>query len=103
MKVLSHGPEARQERPATEILHDEADTRVVAFHLLPGQQIPPHRSRSTVMVQVTAGSGTFHGDDGGVRLGMGESAIFSPNEVHAIDAGDEPLRFIAILTPRPQG
>jgi quercetin dioxygenase-like cupin family protein len=85
------------------ILHDEASLRIVAFRLLPGQQIPPHRSSSTVTVQVTEGSGTFQGEGDEAVLGVGEGAVYAPNEMHAIIAGEVPLRFLALITPRPGG
>lgn len=103
MKVLSGGPAARVDRHATELLHDEANARVVAFHLQPGQRVPPHHSDSTVIVSVTSGSGRFHGDRTDAVLSAGESAVFAPGETHAIDAGAEPLRFVAIIAPRPGG
>ena len=103
MNELSGGPAARQDRAASELLHDEASLRVVAFHLLPGQEIPSHRSASTVFVHVVAGRGTFTGEATAAVLTAGESAVFAPLESHAIGATDSPLRFIAIITPRPGG
>jgi quercetin dioxygenase-like cupin family protein len=104
MKTLpSTPPVARPERPSTAVVHDEPNFRVIAFHLLPGQSIPPHHNRSTVMVQVISGSGTVHGDEGGVELRAGEAAVFRPGETHGIDAGGEALRFIALVAPRPGG
>ena len=102
MKVLEvRATPARDERPSSQVLHDDPDARVVAFHLLPGQEVAAHRSPSTVLVQVVEGSGTFVGRDGEARLGVGDAAVYSPNEVHAIRASEGPLRFLAILTPRP--
>ncbi|MEX0906812.1 MAG: cupin domain-containing protein [Gemmatimonadota bacterium] len=103
MRRLGLGPAVRQDRPASELVHDEANVRVVAFHLLPGQEIPPHRSDSTVLVQVVAGSGTFTGDGSELELSAGDSAVFAPGELHAIRAPAVPLRFVAIITPRPGG
>jgi quercetin dioxygenase-like cupin family protein len=103
MKVLSPGPDARADRYATELVHDEANARVVAFHLLPGQGVPPHRSDSTVLVNVTAGSGRFVGAGTDAVLHAGQSAAYEPGELHAIEAQDVPLRFIAVITPRPGG
>lgn len=103
MNVLTAGPASRAERPASEILHDEANVRVIAFHLLPGQGIPPHKSDSTVLVQVVSGSGRFHGEESAEVLSSGQSAVYAPGEMHAMYAGDEPLRFLAIIAPRPGG
>jgi quercetin dioxygenase-like cupin family protein len=101
MKVLSEGPAGRTQRYATALLHDDANARVVAFHLLPGQKVPPHFSASTVLVCVTSGSGRFSGAEDDALLKVGQSATYAPGETHAIEAGDEPLRFIAVITPRP--
>jgi quercetin dioxygenase-like cupin family protein len=102
MKTLPFTPPpARPERPATAIVHDEANVRVIAFHLLPGQAVPPHHNRSTVIVQVISGEGTFSGDEAREVLRAGQSAVYAPGETHAIEAGGEPLHFIAILCPRP--
>ena len=101
MKVLEAGPPPREERPAPKILHDEPNVRIIAFPLLPGQVIPPHRNDSTVIVTVTEGSGTFVGEDGESELRVGESAVYAPGEAHSIRAGAETLRFNALLAPRP--
>ncbi len=102
MNVLAEFPPSRAERPTTSILHDETSVRVVAFHLLPGQRIPPHNNGSTVTVHVVEGRGTFRGDEGDVLLGPGGTAIYRPRETHAIDAdAGEALKFLAMLTPAP--
>lgn len=102
MKVLPEGPTAPAgARPATAILHDEPNVRVIAFHLAPGQEIPPHKNRSTVLVHVVRGRGRFRGEDGEAVLEAGRSAVYEPDEFHAIAADEEPLSFLAILSPRP--
>lgn len=101
MTVLSTGPEPRADRPSSAILYDHADARIVGFHLLPGQRVAEHRSASTVTIHVTEGSGTFRGAGAASRLEAGQAMVFAPDEMHAIDAGTEPLRFLAIITPRP--
>lgn len=103
MRVLAAGPAPREDRYATALLHDDANARVVAFHLLPGQVVPPHRSESTVLVHVTAGTGRFRGADGDALLRPGDAASYEPGELHSIEAGDEPLRFVAVIAPRPAG
>jgi quercetin dioxygenase-like cupin family protein len=103
MKVLSlEAARVREDRPATAIAHDEANARVVVFQLSPGQRVPPHRNRSTVIVTVLEGAGTFHGADGEAVLRAGQTAVYAPGEEHAITAGGEPLRFQAVIAPRPR-
>jgi len=92
---------ARPERPTSAILHDEPNVRVVGFHLLEGQKVPPHRNASTVIVQVVEGQGLFRGDGQEVVLHAGGTAAYAPGEVHSIDAVDGPLRFLAIISPAP--
>jgi len=101
MIVLSPAPPARPDRPATRVLHDEEQLRVVAFHLAPDQVVPPHRSAGTVLVQVVAGEGRFSGDGGEATLRAGECAVYRPEETHSIAAGDAPLVFLALIVPRP--
>ena len=101
MNVVTVGPAARDDRAASELIHDHADARIVAFHLQPGQKVAPHRSMSTVTVHVTAGSGVFRGEEAEATLAIGQSAVFAPGEMHSMDAGDMALRFIAIIAPRP--
>jgi quercetin dioxygenase-like cupin family protein len=94
-------PPARPDRPSTRVLHDEPNLRVIAFHLLPGQTVPPHRNASTVLVQVISGRGRFAGEDAEATLAAGESAVYRPGETHSIDALDGPLVFHAVIAPRP--
>lgn len=101
MNVLPAGPAARADRAASELIHDHADARIVAFHLQPGQKVAPHRSMSTVTVHVTAGSGVFRGEEAEATLTVGQAAVFAPGEMHAVDAGNTTLRFIAIIAPGP--
>jgi quercetin dioxygenase-like cupin family protein len=103
VKVLGAGPGPRADRYASALVHDEPNARIVAFHLAPGQSVPPHTSESTVLVQVTEGHGTFSGADGAAELSAGESAVYAPGELHGIDARDVALRFLAVITPRPGG
>jgi quercetin dioxygenase-like cupin family protein len=100
---MSRGPESRTDRPASAVLYDQPHARIVGFHLMPGQRVAEHRSASTVTVHVTEGSGVFRGGDTASRLEAGQVAVFEPDELHAIDAGADPLRFVAIITPRPGG
>lgn len=103
MTVLPiEAPTARPDRPATQLLHDDPNVRVVRFHVAPGQAVPPHTSDSTVLVQVIAGDGIFNGAGDEVHLGPGETAVYVPGELHSMrPAGDGSLHFLAVITPRP--
>ncbi len=102
MKVLAAPPEPRADRPATTVLHDEPNLRVVAFTLLPGQVVPAHSSTSTVLVHVLSGNGYFLGDNGSVPLAAGRTVAYAPGESHGMEAGPDGLRFLATIAPRPQ-
>jgi quercetin dioxygenase-like cupin family protein len=103
MMVLPVGPASRPDRAASAVLHDHADARVVGFHLQPGQEVAEHRSDSTVVVHVTAGAGFFRGAASESWLETGQLAVFEPGEPHAMRAGEQPLRFVAVIAPRPGG
>jgi quercetin dioxygenase-like cupin family protein len=102
MKTLASAPPpAREDRPATQLLHDEENARVVSFHLLADQEVAPHRSSSTVLVQVVEGEGVFRGEGDETHLVTGDTAVFAPGEMHSMRPVGGPLRFLAIITPRP--
>lgn len=103
MTVLpAQGPAPRPDRPATQLLHAEPNARVVSFHVAPGQAVPPHKSDSTVVIQVLEGDGHFRGEQGEARLSAGQTAVYAPGELHSMKpAGEGSLRFLAIITPSP--
>ncbi len=101
MKRLGPPPPPRPDRPANAILHEDPNVRLVVFTLEPRQIVPPHRSTATVLVHVLAGHAVFQGEAGDEPLRPGESAAYAPGELHAIHAGDEGVRFLAIIAPRP--
>jgi quercetin dioxygenase-like cupin family protein len=101
VKVMAGFPGARVDRHATAVLHDEANARVIAFTLGPGQVIGTHRSASTVLVHVVRGSGRFEGEAGAAELEVGATAVFSPGEAHGMTAGEDGLEFLAVLSPGP--
>lgn len=103
MKVLGAGPGGRPDRPASELQHDEANVRVVCYHLQAGQSVPPHRADGTVIVEVLSGSGVFRGEASEATLAAGQGAVYAPGEVHAIEAAAGPLRFRVLIAPRPGG
>jgi quercetin dioxygenase-like cupin family protein len=102
IRLPETAPPPRADRAATQLLHDEENARIVAFSLLAGQQVAPHRSPSTVIVQVLEGEGVFRGEGSEDRLSPGSTVVYAPGEMHSMDADSGPLRFLAIISPRPR-
>lgn len=89
-------------RPATAVIHDSDDVRLVVFRLAPGQQVPPHHSVSTVILRVLDGSGILSGADGAERsCVVGDTMVYEPNELHGMRSEGEELLLLATITPRP--
>ena len=92
-------------RPATAIVHDSADVRLIVFRLAPGQEVPPHRSTSTVQLTVLEGAGTLTGEDAGAPTerpcAAGDVVLYEPNELHGMRAAGAELLLLATITPRP--
>ena len=88
-------------RPATALVHDTADARVVMFRIEPGQEVPVHTSASTVLLVVVSGTGTVAGADGDRRVGPGDIVAYDPREPHGMRAAGEQLVIAAIIAPRP--
>ena len=107
MKVLDVRHVAREAvaanptRPATAIVHDSADARLIVFLLSPGQAVAPHRNASTVTLTVISGSGLASGADAERAITTGDVVTYGPNEIHGMRAPDEELVLLATITPRP--
>jgi quercetin dioxygenase-like cupin family protein len=89
------------ERPATAILHDSPDARLVVFRLAPGQRVAPHQSSSTVTLSVLQGSGLVSGAEGEREVEAGALVVYAPDELHGMRAVDTELLLLATITPRP--
>lgn len=100
-KAAAEAVTANPSRPATAVLHDTDDARLVVFRLSPGQMVPPHRSVSTVTISVISGRGFIVGENDERAVAQGEMAIFAPNELHGMRATDDELVLLATITPRP--
>ncbi len=88
-------------RPATALVHDSADARVVMVRIEPGQEVPVHTSTSTVLLVVVSGTGTVAGGDAERRVGPGDIIAYDPQEPHGMRADGEQLVIAAIISPRP--
>lgn len=92
---------ARPDRPATALVHDAPEARLVVFRIEPGQQVAPHTSPSAVILVALSGQGLVLGADGEHPLRAGEVVAYEPNEVHGMRATNEPFQLLAIIAPRP--
>jgi quercetin dioxygenase-like cupin family protein len=107
MKVFDISRAAREAvaanptRPATAIVHDSADARLIVFRLSPGQSVAPHRNASSVTLTVISGSGLTSGADEEHPVTTGDVVTYDPNEIHGMRATDEELVLLATITPRP--
>ena len=97
--AVGQGPD----RPATAIIHDVPQARLVVFRLAAGQQVPPHRSDSAVLLTVLAGEGMVSGGDEERSCAAGDLAVFAPQELHGMRALDGDFLLLATITPRPGG
>ena len=92
-------------RPATAIVYDSPDARLIVFRLAPGQAVPPHTSKSTVQLSVLEGTGMLTGSIAGVAqerpCARGDVVLYAPEELHGMRAVDEELLLLATITPRP--
>jgi quercetin dioxygenase-like cupin family protein len=105
MQAARAAKSAAPGRPATAIVHDSDDMRLVVFRIGPRESVPPHRSTSSVQLTVLSGTGTITGErDDGTReweCSPGEVIVFAPSEQHGMRANEETLVLLAAITPRP--
>jgi quercetin dioxygenase-like cupin family protein len=100
---------SRPDRPATAIVHDSPEVRLVVFRLAPGQSVAPHRSTSSVQLTVLAGDGVLTGEQAGGGTAeqpctTGDVFVYTPQELHGMRAdGRDDLLLLATITPRPGG
>ena len=88
-------------RPATAVIHDTDDVRLVVFRIAPGQEVAPHTSPSTVLLTVLEGRGVLSGGDGERVCAAGDMVAYAPGERHGMRADDAELLLLATITPRP--
>ena len=107
LKAAREAISNRPDRPATAIVHDSPDVRLIVFRLAPGESVAPHRSTSSVQLTVLAGSGTLTGESDGATIEQpcsgGDIVVYLPQELHGMRAAGEELLLRATITPRPGG
>ena len=90
-----------QDRPATTLVHDSRDARVVIFRLDPGQAVSVHTSPSTVLLTIVSGIGTVTGAEGERSVKAGDVVAYAEHEPHGMTAAGGQLVIVAVIAPRP--
>ena len=88
-------------RPATALLFDSPDLRLIVFRLKPGMAVPVHTSESSVMLTVLEGEGIIRSDLEERVCRVGDVVCFAPREPHGMSATNEEFHLAAVITPRP--
>jgi quercetin dioxygenase-like cupin family protein len=88
-------------RPATAVLLDMRDVRLLIFRIAAGQHVAPHHNASTVMLTVLHGEGWLSGGDGERRCAVGDVVVYDPDETHGMRCDEGELHLLAAITPRP--
>ena len=91
---------ARPDRAATAIVYDAPAVRMVVFRLAPGQSVAPHRNPGVVVLMVTEGEGVLSGETEEQSVRAGDVAVYEPNELHGMRAGDTELHLLATIVHR---
>jgi len=88
-------------RPATTLVHDSNEARVVLFRLDPGQAVPVHATASTVLLTIISGTGTVIGEHGERTVKPGDIVANAEHEPHGMQAVGEQFIFADVIAPRP--
>ena len=99
--IASSAVAAHAGRPATSLVHDSPDARVVLFRIEIGQHVPVHTSVSTVLLTVVSGNGVVVGGDEEREVRAGDIVAYDAGEPHGMRAGSEQLVIAAVIAPRP--
>jgi quercetin dioxygenase-like cupin family protein len=92
---------ARADRPATAVVHDSPDVRLIVFRIEPHQVVATHTNASTVVLTVIEGTGFVSGNEGERAATVGDVIVFEPREPHAMRSNGSRFMVLAAITPRP--
>ncbi len=90
------------ESPVRELVYEDANAKVIRFHLKEGQEIKPHRSPSSVFISVLAGKLSFYlgSEEKEEVLEKGATVFYEPEELHGFRALENSV-VQAVITPNP--
>lgn len=105
LTIADNATSGNRDKPATAIVHDSADVRVIVFRIDPGQAVALHKSTSTVMLSVLSGSGIISGPIAGTVTDrdaqVGTVVVYEPGELHGMHSVTGTFVVMATITPRP--
>jgi quercetin dioxygenase-like cupin family protein len=85
-------------RPVVSDVEQGPNGRQFTVTFLPGQELPPHRNASKVVITAVDGSGEITVEGIGTRaLPCGTFVQLEPNAEHAVVAGDQGLQLVVRL------
>jgi len=96
-----HAVASSPSRPATAVVLDTPDVRLIVFRIEPGQAVAPHHNPSTVVLTVLEGEGVVSGKEGDQHCRAGDVIAYEPGETHAMRASDRTFKLLATIAPRP--
>jgi quercetin dioxygenase-like cupin family protein len=105
LTIADHAVSGNAERPASAILHDSPDARLIVFRIDAAQEVPMHSSTSTVILLVLRGSGIISGPVDGViqdrKVTTGNVVSYQPGESHGMRAVGATFVVLATIAPSP--
>ncbi|HEY5218763.1 MAG TPA: AraC family ligand binding domain-containing protein [Gemmatimonadaceae bacterium] len=101
LALAADATSAQSDRPASAIMHEGPDVRLVVFRIEPGQSVAPHVSASTVILSVVEGSGLVSGAEGERSVRAGDVVTYARSELHGMRALSHLFVVVAIIAPSP--
>lgn len=105
LTIADHAVSGNAERPASAIVCDSPDARLIVFRIDAGQEVPMHSSSSTVVLLVLRGSGIISGPVEGVitdrEVKTGAVVNYQPGESHGMRSVGATLVVLATIAPSP--
>jgi quercetin dioxygenase-like cupin family protein len=95
------------DEPFRSVVSESPEAVIVAWYILPGQEIPAHiHPQGQDTWTILSGGGDYYLDDTGTRqsIKMGDVVIAPAGAVHGVMNNiDEPLVFISVVSPASAG
>jgi len=88
------------------VIHQTTEAALVVWHLLPGQEIPPHRhpAGQDTWTVVSGEADYLLGDGKSRAIKVGDVAIAAIGQIHgARNRGGEPFVFVSVVSPAEAG